>query len=228
MGSLPTGAVLALEQTGWLSRVPQSVRAMLLNSCLSYKLTAGEAITQGGEETGGIFGIASGTAGVYSAIGSSEGPLIHIAGTGYWFGLFPLTSGRPRIIAVTARSPCVVAQLPQSILQGMLEQDPSLWRWLCLLALESAALSVQGLADQLIDDAERRCAAILLRVADCRESGDAPSTAFLTQYDLAALGNLSRPSVSLAVRSLSARGLITPGYRAITINAPAQLRKFVG
>jgi CRP-like cAMP-binding protein len=72
-------------------------------------------------------------------------PLIHIAGRGFWFGLFPITNGHPRIISVTARTSCVVATIPQTALQSLLHQDAELWRWLNLLSLEGAALAVQAL-----------------------------------------------------------------------------------
>ena len=165
--------------------------------------------------------------GVYSAVGSSEGPLIHIAGVGFWFGLFPVTNRHPRIISVTAREPCVVAQMPQAALQTLLDRKPEMWRWLSLLSLESAALAIQALADLLISDKDRRCAAVLLRIAGCRESGDVSANASLTQDDLAALSNLSRPTISVVVRRLAARGFVSPGYGTITINMPAQLRRFV-
>ena len=103
-----------------------------------------------------------------------------------------------------------------------------MWRWLNLLSIESAALAVQALADLLIGDKDRRCAAVLLRIAGCRDSGDAPANASLTQEDLAALSNLSRPTVSLVVRRLAARGFLSLGYKVITIDSPAQLRRFVG
>ena len=217
-----------LSRTGWLSHIPVDCQDAVLDECLCYATNAGQAITHGGEETGGMFGIVSGTVGVYSAVGSSEAPLIHIAGPAFWFGLFPITNGRPRIISVSARTPCVVAQIPQTALQALLDRKPERWRWLNLLSLENAALAVQALADLLISDNERRCAAVLLRVAGCRESGDAAANASLTQYELATLSNLSRPTVSLVVRSLSARGFISLGYRTITIETPAQLRRFVG
>jgi CRP-like cAMP-binding protein len=217
-----------LSQTGWLSHIPVDCQDAVLDECLCYVTNAGQAITHGGEETGGMFGIISGTVGVYSAVGSSEAPLIHIAGPAFWFGLYPITNGRPRIISVTARTPCMIAQLPETALRTLLDRRPEMWRWLNLLSLESSALAVQALADLLISDKDRRCAAVMLRIAGCRENGDAPANASLTQDDLAALSNLSRPTVSLVVRRLAARGFVSPGYKTITINTPAQLRSFVG
>ena len=228
MRTIPGEAASLLSNFGWLNHIPTDYRDDLLDVCRCYDLRPGQAITHGGDETGGLFGIVSGFAGVYSAIGSSEGPLIHIAGTGFWFGLFPVTIGRARILSVSTRTPCVVARIPQVALQDLLERKPEMWRWLNLLSLESAALAVQALADILINDNQRRCGAVLLRVAGCRECRDVPVSAHLTQDDLAALSNLSRPTVSLVVRHLAAHGFISPGYKSIMIDKPAQLRRFVG
>ncbi len=228
MRTIPSEAAFYLANTGWLSRIPKAFQDEILDACLCYELDQGQAIAHGGDESGGMFGIVSGAACVYSAVGSSDGPLIHIAGAAFWFGIFPVTNGQPRMISVTAQTRCQVARMPQAALQSLLERKPEMWRWLSLLSLESARLAVQALADVLIRDNERRCAAVLLRVAGCRECGDQPASAILTQDDLAALSNLSRPTVSLVLRHLAERGLISLGYRAITLQAPAKLRHFVG
>jgi CRP-like cAMP-binding protein len=121
----------------------------------------------------------------------------------------------------------MVAHLPQASLQKILDRKPEMWRWLNLLSLESAALAVQALTDVLINDKERRCAAVLLRTAGCRDSGDVPATARLTQDELAALSNVSRPTVSTVVRRLAAQKFISLGYRSITIHSPLQLRRLL-
>src|SRR5262245_51002364 len=144
MSAIPADAASLLSETGWLSRTPKDFCNALLDACLCYPTRSGQAITHGGEKTGGVFGIVAGTAGVYSAVGWSEGPLIHIAGPTYWFGLFPITNGAPRIISVTARTPCLVVQVPQAALQTLLDRKPEMWRWLNLLALESDTLACQA------------------------------------------------------------------------------------
>ena len=215
-----------LSEKGWLSQIPNALRGDVLSACLCYDLDSRQAITHGGEVTGGLFGIISGTAGVFSTFGP-DGPLIHVAGPAFWFGLFPITNGRPRIISVIARTPCVVAHLPQASLQKVLNRKPEMWRWLNLLSLESAVLAIQALTDVLINDKERRCAAALLRTAGCRDSGNAPTTARLTQDDLAVLSNVSRATVSVVVRRLAAQKFISLGYKAITIHSPVHLRRLL-
>jgi CRP/FNR family transcriptional regulator, cyclic AMP receptor protein len=160
-----------LSEKGWLSQIPNALRGDILNVCLCDDLDTGQTITHGGEVTGGLFGIISGTASVFSTLGP-DGPLIHVAGPAFWFGLFPITNGRPRILSVIARTPCVVARLPQASLQKVLNRKPEMWRWLNSLSLESAQLAIQALTDVLINDKERRCAAALLRTAGWKRSGN--------------------------------------------------------
>jgi len=81
--AMPAKATSVLSRTGWLSRTPKNFRDAVLEACLCYAMSPGRAITHGGEDTGGMFSIVTGTAGVYSAIGSSDGPLIHIAGPAF-------------------------------------------------------------------------------------------------------------------------------------------------
>src|SRR4051812_38507728 len=78
LASIFADARSALIGTGWLSHVPVEWQDALLDACRCYPAEPGRAITHGGEETGGIFAIVSGTASVYSAIGATETPLIHI------------------------------------------------------------------------------------------------------------------------------------------------------
>jgi CRP-like cAMP-binding protein len=82
----------------------------------------------------------------------------------------------------------------------------------------------------MIRDSNRRCAAALLNVANCRR-GEPSSTpvlnAPLSQEELAAIANLSRTSISSILRDLEADGLIELGYRTVTLRDPARLRALV-
>jgi hypothetical protein len=75
-----------LSQKGWLSNTPNDFQRDFLNACLCYDLGSGQAITHGGEVTGGVFGIIAGTAGVFSTVSSPEVRLIHIAGRHFGSG----------------------------------------------------------------------------------------------------------------------------------------------
>ena len=85
-------------------------------------------------------------------------------------------------------------------------------------------------ADLLIRDSERRCAAVLLRMAGRRfadPDDTTPVDALLTQDELAGAANMSRNSVGTMLKRLAARGLIELGYRTMVVMSPAALRSFV-
>jgi CRP/FNR family transcriptional regulator, cyclic AMP receptor protein len=85
-------------------------------------------------------------------------------------------------------------------------------------------------ADLMIRDSERRCAAVLSRLAGCRHAGPQDVTAVevpLMQNELAGAANLSRNSVGTMLQRLASRGFVEVGYKTMTVRAPAALRTFV-
>ena len=96
-----------------------------------------------------------------------------------------------------------------------------------LLAVDYGNTAINVAADLMIRDTRRRCAASLLRIANCRfespedaDQVDAP----LSQDELAALSNMSRTTISTILRDLENDGLIKLGYRSVTVIHPGRLR----
>ena len=87
----------------------------------------------------------------------------------------------------------------------------------------------QTIADLLIGDSERRCAAILRLGGRCHRARKTKSRSRfpVTEDDLAGAANLSRNSVGTMLQRRKARGLVEQGYRCIAIRAPKALRAFV-
>jgi CRP-like cAMP-binding protein len=88
---------------------------------------------------------------------------------------------------------------------------------------------MQTASDLLIPDASARCAATLLRLADRRWAtgphGNLPSKIpAASQTELAMLCNVSRKTFSRVIGEFSRRGLVTVGYKSLTLHDPAQLR----
>jgi CRP-like cAMP-binding protein len=90
-------------------------------------------------------------------------------------------------------------------------------------------LAIQCAVDLLIKDASARCAAALLRLAGRRwatdPDADLPSEIPATQTQLAMLCNVSRKTFSRVVNEFAKRGLVTVGYKSLTVNDPARLRR---
>jgi CRP-like cAMP-binding protein len=84
--------------------------------------------------------------------------------------------------------------------------------------------SMTALVDSVIPDSRLRCVATLLRISDRRNADPSPVTLPISQTDLSQLCNLSRQTSGDVLRALEAEGLVTLGYRSITLNDPARLR----
>lgn len=219
---------VVLKQRGWFSRTPPEFQTTLLARCNWDIFAAGETLIWGGDREGGIFGLAEGSVSVSAAGGAADVAPIHIVRPPFWFGLNPIVAGEARNVTVTARSECLVAQAPQHVLAAIMAERPEYWRLTGQLLVDTVAIAVQAVADLMLRDNRRRCIAVLLRVADCRNFGDAPVKADIAQEELAAMSNLSRQTVGPILHELERSGLIALGYRSIDLQNPARLRDIVG
>jgi CRP/FNR family transcriptional regulator, cyclic AMP receptor protein len=220
-------AQMLLRREGWLSRTPTEFQDVMLANAHWLEFDAGETISHGGDTDGGIYGLVNGEFSGIPAVGAPELSVIHVFAAPFWYGLNPVLEGRPRSISMVARTPCIVALVPQHALNALLSENPAWWRWIALCLSEILALTSQIAADLMIRDSRRRCLAILLRVAERRTAGDTPAVAQISQDDLASMANLSRQTIGPILRELAQAKNITVGYRSITLHAPATLRALV-
>jgi CRP-like cAMP-binding protein len=138
-----------------------------------------------------------------------------------------MVAGAPRIAAVTARTAVIAAYVPRHAFDALLTAQPDGWRPIAGLSNELLAIALPAVADSMIRDSRRRCAAVLLRLGDRRLGGEAPVELPLAQEDIATLATLTRKTAGLVLRGLERDGLIALGYRSITLRAPAALRRVV-
>jgi len=219
-----------LKTGGWLSATPAEFRQAILSRSTWRSFEAGEPIQTGGEGEGELIGLAHGVVAMRTILGRADTPLMHYAHPVFWFGYVPILTGRPRRLIAEAKTPVWLAQIPQNAVRVLLDDRPEWWRHLMQLSIIYGDVSQTVAADLLIRDSERRCAAVLLRLGAVRFAGPRdgePVEVLVTQHDLAGAANLSRNSAGTMVQRLKARALIAPGYRGMTICAPAALRAFV-
>jgi CRP/FNR family transcriptional regulator, cyclic AMP receptor protein len=220
-------AAANLRKIGWLSQVPAEFAETVLANCKWRTIKAGQAIQHAGDQRAGIYGVGRGTIAFSTALGSADTPTMHIGHPGSWFGYIGMFTGAPLPMGVTARSDVMIAGLGRLQVEQLLAEHPEWWRHIGLLAVVYGNTAINLAADLMIRDTRRRCAASLLRIANCRfESlADAePVDAPLSQDELAALSNMSRTTISTILRDLEADGLIKLGYRSVTVIHPARLR----
>ena len=225
-GSRAIAGAELLSTVGWLSGVPADFRGAILRAAVWYAATAGTEFIHAGDERGGMFGIASGTAELSFRSEHPDTPMLHIARTGFWAGYAPLI-GRPRALSLIARSEVVWALVPQSALERMLAENPGWWRWLLELSEINIEIALLGFADMTLQDNLKRAAAVLLRLAGCRTAdipdADQPDLR-LSQGEFAGMAGMSRNTLNAVLRDLVARGMVDCAYRHIRVVDSAGLR----
>jgi len=209
-----------LAENGWLAAMPDAFRDAMLRLCELQDFEAGDTIYLAGDPPDGLYGICGGALGMTSGFGSAISPIAHVGQAGAWTGVGPLLTGQPRRATMQAITPLLLAHVPLRPLQELLSKNPHWWLHIAQGLLMEFD-TVTGVAnDLLIRSATRRCAATLLRVANCRRQDPPPSrpvVAPISQAMLAEMTNLSRSAVSPILSKFSCQGLTRPEYRAITL-----------
>lgn len=218
---------LVLSKHGWLSRMPADFRHAILKSCVWQRYEPGASLFVAGDPPGGIFGIAEGAVGTSTAFSAPDTSIVHIGRPGLWSGEGSTLSGEPRRMSAYAVTEALIASVPLAALQSLLSERPGWWRHIGQLALSSSDLVANGLADMTIRNSGQRCAAILLRLCDCRfsDSLDMSREVMVTQEQMASLANLSRATINAILRRMAAQRLIDLRYRSIVVLKTAALRK---
>lgn len=211
---------------GWLSKTPPTFQEEILKRCRSLTFQPGETLYHLGEEHGGIYGLIEGGVAI-SAAPTDRGPyLIHFGRPGFWVGAAPLFMSR-RLVGVIVTRPSVCLHLPQNEIQAMVAEIPSAWRLFGMLAMFNCDLTLSALDDLMIREPVKRCAAVLLRLGDCRDptlTETTPIELDVRQEDIAMMANLSRSATSNFLRSLADRNVISLEYKIIRILDPEALR----
>lgn len=216
----------SLSATGWLAACPEDFRKAILDAAIVRSSPRGQAIVRAGEDMGGLFAIAGGTAEVTLTFEHPDTEFVHLVHRGFWAGYRPLI-GRQRLVTVTARDDLLWVLVPRHAVRQMLDAEPAWWRHIAELADDNVEMAAGMVADLTRQDNVPRVAAILLRLAGCH-AADPPPDAFLSlrlsQSELAGLTVMSRNTLNAILQQMVALGLLQIGYRTMTVLDPRRLR----
>lgn len=216
-----------LTGSAWLAGLPEPFRAAIISNWVWQRITPSQTLSHGGDETGGMIGLASGTALVFPTMGIADAGPIHAFQPPYWYGLNPSTEGRPRFVSVVARTVCVVARIPQHVIAGLLLAHPVFWRHMHELTMMHLEITAQTAADLAIRDSKRRLVAVMLRAAGVRQFGDTPVRLDLSQDDISSMANISRQTTGALFNEFKIEGLLAAGYRSVKLADPAAMRRLL-
>jgi CRP/FNR family transcriptional regulator, cyclic AMP receptor protein len=152
--------------------------------------------------------------------------LLMICVGGDLVGEFAAMYGKPRSSTVTTCGPVVGRVIAQPDFVGMLARDEALARAVNRAVLGKLRFANERRVDFAGYDAHTRVARILreLAVAYGERDGDRVVLNWpLTQIELASLASVAEPTVQKALRRLRAAGVITTGYRSLTVESLGEL-----
>lgn len=205
---------------GWLTRTPPDFREAVLANCTLHRFAAGSTIFTELDEAAGVWGLARGVVGIESSGEQSDPRFVSFAGEGFWLGAQTLILGTRRQVGLVAIQPCVLLHLSPTGFQAIVDTVPEAWRWLAVMAISQIELALGTLEDLRMREPERRCAAMLLRLAGCRGpfAVAEPADVLVTQEQLSELINLSRTALGSVLRNFESLGLISRGYGKVVID----------
>lgn len=209
-----------LLRNGWLSMMPPEFSAALLDICVWKSFSENAPLYLAGDPPGGIYGIVEGTISITLGLGRADSPPVNFGKAVVWTGLGPLLSGQPRRATIMCTERVFAAYAPLPRLRALLSAQPGWWMHMAQELLIEFDLAASIANDLLIRSARRRCAAMLLRLGDCRfapPQGGTIAEAHVTQEALAELCNLSRSSISLILKTMLDGGQISASYRTVRL-----------
>jgi CRP/FNR family cyclic AMP-dependent transcriptional regulator len=217
-------AIALFLQKGWLRDVPAALRDWLLAECSWRRFAPGDSLAREGDPVGGLYGIATGSFMFETSLITGDVGRLDLRHGPFWLLSRSMLPGAGRLVTTIAKSDIVACYIPQAALWRFLGDNPELRPHITRVVAETLEVTLSALADALIPDNRLRAIATLLRIGDRQNDGDTPAVVPIGQDELAALSNLSRQTVGDVLRDLAANGLLSLGYRRITINQPARLR----
>jgi CRP-like cAMP-binding protein len=224
---LPHEALFAAH--GWLSEQPAEFRRRILEMARSVTFARGEWVFSINDPPGGIYGVVWGGIGI-----EGGGPfhllrLGHVLRAGSWFGHHPvLVPGARRVQGMRALEDSELLYVPLAPLQAWLRVDPVAARCIGNMADGGSILATRVISDLLIPDADKRIAAVLLRVTAAEDGvvPHHPDGFLMTQAELGEMANVSRPHVNRVLGELERKGWIAKNYQRLRIIDVEGLRSF--
>ena len=207
--------------SGWLSQQPEDFQSELLARSSLRLYQKGETLCHVGDPHDGVYGVVRGVVRIeFSTVGNTY-RIAAVKQPVFWFGQAACFRKGGFYSTITATTPVTALVLPPHEFDRLIE-TAAYCKAFALLSLDHLEETAQSMGHLLVGDVEHRVAARLALLAERAGSGR-PAILQVTQFDLAEMCGLSRPTVQQILSNLEQRGLIKPGYRRIEIPSPEAL-----
>lgn len=206
---------------GWLSHQPEDFQKELVARSSLRIFAKGETLCHAGDSYDGVYGIVRGVVRVeFSTIGNTY-RIAAVKQPVFWFGQAACFRKGGFYATITATAPVSALFLSPHEFDRLIE-NAAYCKAFALLSLDHLEEASQVLGHLLVGDVEHRVAARIALLAE-RSGPHRPAVLQVTQFDLAEMCGLSRPTVQQILSNLEQRGLIKPGYRRIEVPDPEAL-----
>lgn len=209
-----------LDRLGWLADQTEDFRAWVATVGRWRNFDGGQFLYHAGDDSDGIYGLASGGLELTFPLLAEEQVAIHRAEVGFWIGDAAQLSGRPRMVSLVASGRTRVLHIHSRDIRALLEQRPDHWRAFYDLSARNIQTAMLLLSEVLSLTVKarvcRRLAALAERDPDVQ----------ITQDDLAKLVGVTRATLRRVLRELADEGGVETGYRNLRILDLAVLARY--
>jgi CRP-like cAMP-binding protein len=206
--------------------VPAPLQTKLLETAKPRVAVAEERLFTRGDPCTGLFAIVVGGVRISGIAENGKEAILALLEAPSWFGEISVLDGEPRTHDATATTESLLLHVPQPALDELLAAEPSLWRYLALLATAKLRLAFTVLEDLALVPLSVRLAKRLALMAE--GYGDRASrlrALGVSQEELASMMAMSRQTTNQLLKELETRGLVRLSYGRVEIVDLAGLRR---
>lgn len=165
------------------------------------------------------------------AMTDSSVSAVGLVGPGTVVGLsYAMTQGARSGFRYRAHTDAVVVHIPSRVLLDLLDAEPSAWKDMAAMLLRQKREMHSTVLTHIIGSLHQRVAATVERLAHLYGTTEGDTVKLrlqITQEDLAALLQVSRPTINKALRVLESESILALEYKTITILDRKRLQQII-
>lgn len=215
----------------WFRALPGELQEGLISAAVLRPLSSGQRLFSRGDPPDGLFAVLDGAVRITATTESGKEALLALLEAPAWFGEIAVFDGRPRTHDAVADEDALVAQVPQTALDDLLEREPRYWRDFGRLVSSKLRLAFVAMEEIASLPLPARLARRLVVMAEGygeRHDRDSHRVLDVRQEQLALMLSTSRQTVNQLLKELAARGLLRLAYGQIDIVDLEGLRRAAG
>ncbi len=221
---------LALSRSAHFGDMPLTFLDRLASVARLRHLRHGERIGRRDVVDDNLWIIVSGAVRISTRPHTGGRDCVHaVLGDGSYFGLANAVGHGPFTFDARAFGPSDLALIEGRQIGASLQQHPRLWKRVSKMLAQRFKLAVGIIEDnRLLPLPERIARRLLAHAGSSTLAEGAQPTLRMTQHDLARMLDAGRSRTNTALNRMEGQGLLSTGYRTVTLLDLAGLRRLAG